>query len=39
MELMAAHTKYGAAGTAFAYFAVAPDEIYLSTEIIYYHAN
>ncbi len=32
-------TRYGAVGTAFAYLAVAPDEIYLSAEIIYFHAD
>lgn len=30
---------YGAVGTTFAYYAVAPDEIYLSNEIIYYYAD
>ena len=31
--------KVGLTGTTFAYAAVAPDEVYLSSNIIYYHAN
>jgi uncharacterized protein YycO len=31
--------KFGLVGTTFAYAAVAPDEVYLSSNIIYYHAN
>ncbi|MEW6724687.1 MAG: YiiX/YebB-like N1pC/P60 family cysteine hydrolase [Bacillota bacterium] len=31
--------RYGAVGTAFAYYAVAPDEIYLSDEIVYFFAS
>lgn len=31
--------KFGAVGTTFALTAVAPDEVYLSSNIIYYHAN
>lgn len=31
--------KFGAVGTTFALTAVAPDEVYLSGNIIYYHAN
>lgn len=31
--------RYGALGTTFAYAAVAPDEVYLSDQIIYYYAD
>jgi uncharacterized protein YycO len=31
--------KFGVVGTTFALTAVAPDEVYLSSNIIYYHAN
>lgn len=31
--------KFGLVGTTFAYAAVAPDEVYLSNEIVYYYAD
>lgn len=31
--------RYGAVGTTFAFAAVAPDEVFLSDKIIYYHAD